>query len=113
MLTACALLWLVGAAAPAGESATAGFEVGDSIGEGWRIDAIRTHPEFLRCTVSRGQTTVEVEIQTAPDPGPGPFRTAHYLVQPAPGSTPSAEVLQAFTDTLARAEQAGGATPRL
>ncbi len=80
--------------------------VGETLGDGWELNAVDHHPEFLRYTFERGTEVTVVEVTYPRDSSAG-IATESYLVQGAPGNLPEDSLLRAVAARMAALDQAG------
>lgn len=85
------------------------WSMGQVIGEGWTVSAVKRHPEFLRLTITQGETRSQLEI--VPSRPGDPWSTTHYRVQPAPGGTAAPAPLKVVLSALKRWEQSAEHRP--
>lgn len=86
------------------------WEVGQEAAPGWTVTALERQVEFVRLSVEGpdGATTLEVVPATAP---PGPFDSARYTVQAAPGAQPPLPLVRRVVGELRAFESRPGHRP--
>ena len=78
----------------AGQAPEPPWSVGSSV-EGWRLQSIERHPEYLRLYFHMGPQTTGVEIRVNPGVQ-DEWSTAAYRVQPCPDQEPPENLLKAL-----------------
>jgi hypothetical protein len=104
VLCLTALLWLTSVAAASDGDSLGPWEVGDAVADGWSVDSIDAHPEYIRLHLTDGSMTTIVEV-TYPREESGGDSTSQYLVQPAPDSTVPERVLAVVTERFRQFER--------
>lgn len=92
-------LLVVVALAPAAEAAPGALPWSvESEVDGWRIERVQRHPEFVRLQLKKGDTQASLEV--TPPLADDPFSTGYYRVQPPPGAKVNQGALTAILAAL-------------
>lgn len=86
------------------------WEQGAVVFGDWRLHGATRHAEFVRLELRGPAGGAHVEV-VAGDGTPGAWATAHYRVQPAPGSAPPEPALSALLASLRALEASPGHRP--
>ena len=101
------------AAAGPGDRLAAGpvpWQLGQTVADGWQVESLRRHGEYVRLDLTRASDRAQVEITVGQGPG-DPWSTGFYRVQPSPAGGADDGLLRALLGGLRAWEAEPGHRP--